>query len=582
MPTELQEEQILELLDSRRLTGPNILGQRPAAIIDVSLSHGEIDGFVGIWRELAAKMLSLVGWDSSVLLERRIAGGVSLGFTAPLDALYAATEINDWAYAETAARLTAGSPTDRDIEATRLRRMIEQEANPKLVDLHDAALAHGVPFLADDDYFSLGFGAKSRTWTMTSLPHPSQVAWEELGSIPVGLVTGTNGKTTTVRLAASIVEAAGLSAGFCCTDGVFTAGKIREHGDYSGPGGARAVLRDPGVQCAILETARGGLLRRGTAITHADAAVITNIAADHLDDFGVRDLESLADIKWLVTSVLGTRGIAVLNADDPRLRSRSDDLECPVIWFSMDASSPMLARHHESGGRGWVHDDGCLVRLCGSERAAVIKSDQIPVTLQGAARHNIANSLAAAALADALGLSLDSIANGLRRFSADANPGRANLFQIGGAHVLLDFAHNPDGVRALVDIADRFGNGRRLVLLGQAGDRGDDSIRELAQAAWSLSPDKVIIKELANYARGRKPGEVAAILRESLIASGAKASAIDHQLEEAAAVSKALAWLEPGDLAILLVHEDIEGVRKRLQRAEAGGLSGVTPDFSDF
>jgi UDP-N-acetylmuramyl tripeptide synthase len=572
----------LELLDSRRLTGPNILGQRPAAIIDVSLDGDELNGFVRIWRELAAKMLSLVGWDSSVLLERRVEGGASLGITAPLDALYAATEINDWAYAETVARLGAGSPTDLNVEATRLRRVIEEEANPRLVDLHDAALAHGVPFLVDDDYFSLGFGAKSRTWAVTHLPHPSQVVWDELGSIPVGLVTGTNGKTTTVRLAASIAEAAGLRAGFCCTDGVFTAGEMREHGDYSGPGGARAVLRDPGVQCAILETARGGLLRRGTAVTHADAAVITNIAADHLEDFGVRDLECLTDIKWLVTSVLGTRGIAVLNADDPRLRARAGNLECPVIWFSMDASSPVLAAHRELGGRGWVHDDGCLVRVCGPERAVVVQSDRIPVTLLGAARHNVANSLAAAALADALGMSLESIANGLCRFSGDANPGRANLFQIGGAHVLLDFAHNPDGIRALADIADHFGKGRRLVLIGQAGDRGDDSIRELAQAAWSLSPDQVIIKELANYARGRKPGEVAAILRESLIACGAEASAIDYQREETTAISKALAWLEPGDLAILLVHEDIDGARKQLLRAAAGCPSGVTPDFNDF
>ncbi|MGB5589393.1 MAG: Mur ligase family protein [Gammaproteobacteria bacterium] len=571
----------MELLDSRRLTGPNILGLRPAAIIDVSLDPGELDSFVEIWRELAAKMLNLVGWDSSILLERRLEDGVSLGFTAPLDALYGATEINDWAYAETAARLGTGSRTDLTLESSRLRQLIEAEANPKLVDLHDAALAHGVPFLADDDFFSLGFGARSRTWAVAHLPHPTQLAWEEFGSIPVGLVTGTNGKTTTVRLAASIAEAAGLKAGYCCTDGVFAAGEIRNTGDYSGPGGARAVLRDPSVQCAILETARGGLLRRGTAMTHADAALITNIAADHLEDFGVHDLERLTDIKWLVTSLLGTRGIAVLNADDPRLRARAASLTCPLIWFSMDASSAVLTAHLENGGLAWVLDEQHLVRLDGHQQTAVLHAAEIPITLRGAARHNIANSLAAAALADALGLPLDAIANGLRGFTDDANPGRANLFQIGGARVLLDFAHNPDGVRALTDIANHLGNGRRLLLLGQAGDRGDDSIRELARAAWTLSPDKVIIKELANYARGRKPGEVAAILRESLIAEGAEATALDYQVEEAVAVSKALAWLEPGDLAILLVHEDIEGVRKRLQRAEAGRPSGMLTDFSD-
>lgn len=553
-----------ELLDSRRLTGPNILGPKPAAIIDVAVDTDGLDPFIEAWRRSARLMLEAVGWDGAVLLERRLDKGVSLGFTAPIDALYAATEINDWAFAAAAAALADQPGEDPAEAAERLRALIEEESNPRLVVLHDAALARGIPFLADDDYLSLGLGAHSRTWSVGELPRPEQVPWGDLGAIPVGLVTGTNGKTTTVRLTAAIAGAAGLTVGLCSTDGIVAAGETLDKGDYSGPGGARAVLRDPRVQCAVLETARGGLLRRGTAMTHADAAVITNIGADHLDDFGVRDLEHLADIKWLVTSVLGTHGTAVLNADDPRLVARAGRLEGPVIWFSLDPRSPVVRRHCEAGGTAWVLDKGQLTRVRGDQNRPVVAVEAIPVTLQGAARHNIANCLGAAALAESLGCPDEAISAGLRGANPDGNPGRANLFELGGARVLVDFAHNPDGMRALVDIAEHFGAGRRLLMLGQAGDRGDESLRELAAAAWSLAPDRVIIKEMAHYARGRQPGEVAGILRAALMDAGAEAECIDHLQEEIDGVREAVAWLQPGDLAILLIHEDIAGVRARL------------------
>jgi len=553
-----------ELLDSRRLTGPNILGTKPAAIIDVAVDTPRRDPFIEAWKQSAGAMLAAVGWDGAVLLERRLDNGVSLGFTAPIDALYAATEINDWAFAAAATAL-ADKPGDDPAEAAaRLHTLIEEESNPRLVALHDAALAHGIPFLADDDYLSLGLGEHSRTWSVGKLPRQEQVPWEQLGAIPAGLVTGTNGKTTTVRLTAAIAGAAGLTVGFCSTDGIVAAGETLDKGDYSGPGGARAVLRDPRVQCAVLETARGGLLRRGTAMTHADAAVITNIGADHLDDFGVRDLEHLADIKWLVTSILGARGTAVLNADDPRLVARAGRLEGPVTWFSLDSCSPVVAGHCQAGGTAWVLDQGQLTRVRGDQRQAVVAADRIPVTLEGSARHNIANCLAAAALAEALGCPDDAISAGLCGARPDGNPGRANLFELDGARVLVDFAHNPDGIRALASIAEHFGTGRRLLMLGQAGDRGDDSLRELATAAWSLAPDRVIVKEMAHYARGRQPGEVAGILRAALIAAGAEADCIHHQQEEIDGVREALGWLRPGDLAILLIHEDIAGVRARL------------------
>ncbi|UCC14671.1 MAG: Mur ligase [Gammaproteobacteria bacterium] len=549
----------MELLDSRRLTGPNILSDKPGAVIDVRLEPGEVDPFESAWRTAAMDMLAAVGWKANTLHVRRMANGVSLGFDAPIDALYAATEINDWAF-ETARREVAGEPALSFTEdAARLVKLIEEEINPDLIRLRDTAREHDLPFLSDDDQASIGFGCFSKSWAVTSLPTPQEVPWGDLGKIPVGLITGTNGKTTTVRLVAAMIAAAGKVVGLSSTDRVVVGNETIDKGDYAGPGGAREVLRHPGVEIAALETARGGLLRRGVAMQRADAAVITNIAADHLDDFGVSDLEALADVKWLVTRVLGDSGTAVLNAEDTRLVERSATLRCPVTWFALDAGSAS----HAAGDRplrAFVMDDGDITLLDGDRRRSLIPVTDVPITLDGSARHNIANCLAAMGLADALGVAVEAMLEALRKTTHAANPGRGNLFDIDGTKVLVDFAHNPHGVAALRPVAEHYGRRRRVLLIGQAGDRGDEAIHQLADAAWQLRPDKIIIKEMGRYSRGRQEGEVARLLHWLFVEAGANPESISYQAEEIDGVKAAIDWAQPGDLAILLVHEDIAGV----------------------
>jgi UDP-N-acetylmuramyl tripeptide synthase len=557
----------LEVLDSRRLTGPNILTDRPAAIIDVRLEAHRVPAFVDAWRARASAMLAAVGWDPAELLERRTAGGVSLGFPAPIDALYAATEINDWACEAARRQLDQGEQPALEPAAARLRELIGEERNPRLLRLAEAAAARDVPLLHDDDHASLGLGIHSQCWPVRTVPAPDAVPWERYGRIPVGLVTGTNGKTTTVRLAAAMARAAGYAVGTSSTDRIAVDDDVIDRGDYSGPNGARMVLRDPRVQLAVLETARGGLLRRGVALRRADAAVVTNIAADHLDDFGVTDLDSLADVKWLVTTVLGKTGTAILNVEDARLRRRAPGLECPITWFGLDAETPPLAAHIEQGGRAWTVIDDHLVRFDGGCRTDVVPVADVPLTLGGAARNNTANCMAAAGLAEALGVPLPAIRRALRGTLPAANPGRCNLFEVNGAHVLVDFAHNPHGVQALADIAGHLGRGRRLLLIGQAGDRNDQAIIALAEAAWTLRPDRILLKEMGRYARGRAPGEVAALLRKTFIRRGADPDTIDYLSEELDGVREALAWAGPGDLVIMLIHERINDVLALVQAA---------------
>ncbi len=249
----------MKLLDSRRLTGPNLLLPQAGAVLEVSLEPGEAEAAVDAWRKQVGHLLVAVGWPDEEIAVRRYSGGASLAISAPIDSLYAATEVNEQAWAAAEAALTGSPALDLEAEAIRLRAEIAEEANPALLALLDAAAAHQVAFLWDDDEVSVGLGTGSLTWPAGALPAPGEVDWEAVHDVPVLMVTGTNGKTTTVRLLAAIAAAAGLVPGITSTDRIEIGGEVVDLGDYSGPGGARTLLRDRRVEIGILETARGGI-----------------------------------------------------------------------------------------------------------------------------------------------------------------------------------------------------------------------------------------------------------------------------------------------------------------------------------
>ena len=563
----------MKLLDSRRLTGPNLLLSRAGAVLEVSLAPGEAEAAVAAWREDVRRMLGQVGWGGEEIAVRLFPRGASLAISAPVDSLYAATEVNEWAWAATEAALTGGTPRDPSEAAERLRAIIAAEANPALLALRDAAADHGVSFLWDDDQASVGLGTGSSTWPADALPDPASIDWRAIHDIPVLLVTGTNGKTTTVRLLGAIAAAAGKVPGITSTDHIEVGGEAMDHGDFSGPGGARTLLRDRRVEIAILETARGGMLRRGLAVTGAEAALVTNIAADHLGEFGIVDLLALAEAKLVIARAVRPGGRIVLNADDPELVAAAGRVGVPITWFSLDAMNPRVLAHLAAGGDACFLEDGSLVLARGDERTAVVRVEEIPVTFGGAARHNVANALGATALAAAAGLPVEAIAAGLR--SLKSNLGRAVSMELGGAHVLLDYAHNPHGMAALVELAKRLPGERRLIVLGQAGDRDDEAIRELARTAWRLQPDRIVVKELPEMLRGREPGEVPAVLREEFLRLGAAPGSVDLAGTELEGIRKILAWARPGDLLLLLSHTQRDEVLALLDRLrEAGWRAG--------
>lgn len=566
----------MKLADSRRLTGPNLLLDGPGAVIEVELEGEDQDGVVEVWKAQSRRILEAVGWAPSVIGTRAHRGGLTLAFTAPIDALYAATEVNEWAFAAAQAILEGSESSDFETAVARLRAEIRAESNPLQVALIRAAAQHGVTCLSDDDEISLGLGAGSITWPAGELPASGDVDWSKIHDVPVALITGTNGKSTTVRLLASIIEAAGKVAGLCSTDWIRVGDKIVDKGDYSGSGGARQVLRHPGVEIALLETARGGMLRRGLAVESADVALVTNIAEDHLGESGIYDLEELAQAKLIVHKAAKH---LVLNADDPVLSRHGLALENPKTWFSLEADNAIVETHRAKGGRACRLLGPQIVFDEGPDTKPVVAVDSVPMTLHGAARHNVANALGAVGVAVALGLPMEAIRTGLRTFenNPQENPGRLNVFDISGVTAIVDFAHNPHGIAALLETAATMPVKRRLVTTGQAGDRDNASIRKLASTVAESRPDRIIVKELEDYRRGRQEGEVPALITDELLTCGVPPEAIGQATTEMDAIRQALAWAVEGDLLLLITHSKRSGVVSYLESLQSRGWSPGDP-----
>src|SRR5262249_1111663 len=330
------QAQAMSVADSRRLTGSSLLLDAPGAILDIHLDDAIRDRAIAAWHLAGRRLLDRVGWSGQRLVARTFAGGASLALTAPPDALYAATDLNEAAWARAWAETDGHPAEDEEVVVARLREAIAAERDPSLLALREAARARDVAFLAGEGTVSIGSGTGAAVWPESDIPDARAVDWSRVHDIPVALVTGSNGKTTVVRLLASMASAAGFVTGQASTEGVSVGGTAVDEGDYAGPSGARLVLRQRDVELAGLETARGGLVRRGLSVERASVAVVTNVADDHLGEFGIQDLDTLADVKLLVARAVRPRGAVVLNGDDPRLRARGERLGTPVVWFTLD------------------------------------------------------------------------------------------------------------------------------------------------------------------------------------------------------------------------------------------------------
>lgn len=372
---------------------------------------------------------------------------------------------------------------------------------------------------------------------------------------PIVSVTGTNGKTTTVRMIASILRLGRETVGMTTSDGIYLGNDLIMSGDMTGPRSAQILLRDPAVGIAVLETARGGILRAGIGYENSDVAVITNITGDHLGQDGIETLEELADAKALVGELVPPSGWVVLNADDPLSVKQLDRFSGSLMFFTRTWNLPVVRRHLGAGGSAVFVKSGEIILAKGSQAFPIMKVREIPATYDGMAEHNVENALAAIAAAAALKVDPKVIAKALRNFNCDLqqNPGRLNIIPAGEIRIVLDYGHNPQGFSKIMETLRRIHPGPLTAVAGMPGDRRDADLIG-AGKVLGRSVRKLIIKEDADR-RGRSPGEAAALIQAGALAAGLHKEQITLIMAETKAVTQALREAAPGEMVVIFYEK---------------------------
>ncbi len=532
---------------SRAIHGRHLLLDGPGAIAEV-----DHDDAMRVIHRIKQGLAALGMGGSPVF--RAHQKGASVGIEATHDLVEPAVDLLEWATSHDAVE-----------ELESVARRIERLRNPPL-----RALFNAFPGLVveGEDLVTVGHGRHARSFRPFALPQPHELG--QVRGIPIVTITGTNGKTTTTRLLARIAQCAGHTVGRTSSDGVVIGDDFVERGDWTGPGAARLVLRDSRVTFAALETARGGILRRGLVLDGADVAAITNVTPEHLGEWGIDDVLSMARAKLVLARGLKRGGTLIVPAVSAPLAAVLPEVlkDRPDIVVRTFHGSPLSGRRAPDG---W--SDGSFLHFGDS----VVPVADIPITFGGTAKHNVENALVATLAALAVGLPGEAISRGLRTFrpSVDANPGRMNTFRLpNGALAVIDFAHNPDGVRRIAEAIRGWPRKYRTLLIGQAGDRRDEEIIDMARTALLLAPQRFVLKDVTDRLYGREPGEVPRLMWNTLRAAGVPAQRIDVTADETTGVRVALRGATHDDVVVLLIHETLNAAVEILREQGAVEVTG--------
>lgn len=373
------------------------------------------------------------------------------------------------------------------------------------------------------------------------------------GNIPIIAITGTNGKTTTTRLTAHIAKTAGYKVGYTTSDGVYIQNQLMMKGDCTGPVSSQFVLKDPTVDFAVLECARGGILKSGLAFQHCDVSIVTNISADHIGLGGIDSMEQMAKVKQVVPETTFKHGYAILNADDDLVYAMKEGLECNVAFFSMDENNPRIKKHCKDGGYAAVFENGYITIMKGTWKIRVIKVSEVPVTYGGKALHNIMNCLPAVLSTYFWrNIEIEDIKLALQTFvpSSTQTPGRLNLFQFKNFQFLVDFAHNPAGLELLCDFIGKLDGNPKVGIISGTGDRRDEDIKELGRIS-GRSFDEIIIRQDKNL-RGRTAEEIVNLLVDGINETKTKDIPIDIIYNEKEAIMHAYNNAKTGSLITIM------------------------------
>ncbi len=538
------------IVDSRRLMGPSLMHAGLGAVLDVLLDDatpGKNVALLTAWHERVSFLADTLGWPDAETVQRVYQSGASLFVHAPIDQLMTATEVCEsaWVFAEAIVAgevdTAAGTAVAALLAFADAEPSGTRESRRALLELWNEAQRLGLNLTFDETTAFVGSGVGAKGWPLAAIPALSDIDWPSVRDIPIVLVTGSNGKTTVVRMVAAMAKAAGHTVGYTCTDGVWVDGVAVESGDWSGPAGARRVLQDPAVTFAVLETARGGILRRGLAVQRASVAAIVTLSPDHFGDYGITDLITLAEAKLVVGRAVAETGTLVYNSGIPELRDAIARHPGRTVSVAVTVKSNSAFASSSSVDLGLTAEE----------------LTTIPATLGGTAIHNVLNAAIALAIATELKLGSKAVA-ALRSFGADPrdNMGRLMLQTVGDVTVVVDYAHNPQSVAALIAATIHLPTARRAISLGTGGDRDDVALQQIAKAAFDSGViDLFIAKEMPKFLRGRPPGSISETLLAALRALGAPAAALRSAPSDMDAARIALQWAQAGDLLLLGIHD---------------------------
>lgn len=554
---------------SSRLLGQNRFFTTAGAVLDIEVK-GDNQTLAALYVNELERLLAALPIKDYQIKSLVYGGGINIAVKYPYDLLMVACEILDWVWEDIVDLTDREIPVNFARSVKRFKKIIKENQKVILRKIYAKAQTLKLNFFIYKDLLVLGSGKQQFRAPLNQITKLGDIPWKKIANIPTVLITGTNGKTTTTRLTEFICRKAGLFSGYCSTDWVMINGKSFGEGDLSGPTGHQMVLMHPQLDVAVLEVARGGLVKRGLLPNYVAAATVTNIAYDHIGQNGIETLMDLAEAKGVVYAALADDGIAIVNLDDEYIPQL--EIATNKAYLSTKKNAAELTCYLLADNFIVYLEDNLIMIATANEVFTLNDIRKIPLTVDGLARYNYENVLHAVALTFALGIEPRAIQRGLRLFGGDAksNFGRWNHYHsTQHGQLVVDIAHNPAGLISVLNLAQDY---RRLhgltgkfgLMYGVTADRRE-TLPEIAKIIADDNIDFVVIKEFQESLRGSELGEMPQLVYEALIAAGypdAKIKIIPNELE---AVQYILSQAQPADFWMLCTHDLLTDVSRLLR-----------------
>ncbi|MBY7734898.1 Mur ligase family protein [Francisella philomiragia] len=550
---------------SRRLVGPNLFFKETGTVLDVPLIDHR-DELTKLFYQEAERILPALGWEHIKLTHKFFNNGVRYAMIAPVDITMPACDVIDFIWLSVREGFENGSFKTLEEAKQKLMPLIDEDKNLTYRKLYDLAKSKGFNAFRDKNKAFVGSGTGCYEFDLDN-DKIEDVDWSKVYDIPAVIVTGTNGKTTTVRLTDYICRMAGKLTGYTSTDWVKVNDELIDEGDYSGPTGHQFVLTNKKVEVALLESARGGLLKRGLIETYVNAAAVTNVSADHLGEDGIETVAELAEAKAIVFRTMGKDSHAVINLDNSYMKQQFDKLSCAKIVVTQNPDQHDMDYYLSKADYACVVENDTFTWIDKTSKKQILPVVDAPLTVKGFAKHNIENAMIAIALSFKLGISLDDIKAALKTFKSDpkVNRGRANIFEFDNKVAVLDYAHNEAGMEALLNMIKAYDKGgKKYLMIGTTGDR-KYLISGINDIIIKHGIDFVVIKETEKYLRGAKPLELPTLIRDDLESKGFDISKTYISHGELIGVKYILDMLEDNDIGVFCCQAELEEVAKYLE-----------------